>query len=118
MIRGDIIEVLAMLKAAYPHAYRGLTKQDAEAMIALWGNVLRNEDKTLILAAAREFIKHNKKGYAPTVGEVLQIAHGLKGKITSNDDYAMVVLAYRKITGREPKLQGREERLEIAKTND
>ncbi len=36
MTRDDAIMILAVLKAAYPHSFKDLTRRDGEAMVSLW----------------------------------------------------------------------------------
>ena len=70
MTREETIQILAVLKAAYPHAYRDMTRTDAEAMITLWQTQFEAEPYPVISAAVNALISTRTVGYSPTVGEV------------------------------------------------
>lgn len=70
MERAETIEILAVLKAAYPHSFKGLTIKDAESMIKLWTNMFQSEPYEAVNAAVSALIATRTTGYSPTVGEV------------------------------------------------
>lgn len=70
MTREDAISILAVLKAAYPNFYRGMTRVDANAAIDLWATMFDTEDASLVGAAVKTFIASDSKGFPPSIGEI------------------------------------------------
>lgn len=63
-------QALAILKAAYPDSFRGMTRQDAEAMIALWSRQFKEDDPRIVGAAIDRLIANRTSNFTPTIGEV------------------------------------------------
>ena len=82
MTREDTVKLMTMLKAAYPHSYKDLTKPDAEAMLALWQRLFSGDDTAEVFAAVDALISTRTVGYSPTPGEVKEKMQQLK---RSND---------------------------------
>lgn len=70
MDRTETIKILAVLKAAYPHAFKDMTKIDAEAMLSLWGRMFRDNSYAEVNTAIAALISTRTVGYSPTIGEV------------------------------------------------
>lgn len=70
MTRHETAETLAILKAAYPHSFREITKADAEAMLNLWARQFAEDDPKIVSAAIDSLIATRTSGYSPTIGEV------------------------------------------------
>lgn len=70
MTRQEVLMVLATLKAAYPHSFKGLEGIDAEAMVNLWTRQFEAEDAKAVSAAVDALIATRTEGYSPTPGEV------------------------------------------------
>ena len=70
MTRDDTARILAVLKAAYPHAFKGMTRPDAEAMLNLWAIQFEADPPEIVNAAVNALIATRTAGYSPTVGEV------------------------------------------------
>lgn len=70
MDRQQTMMVLSVLKAAYPHAFKDMTKKDGEAMILLWCTMFAEESYEEVNAAIGALIATRTAGYSPTVGEV------------------------------------------------
>jgi hypothetical protein len=69
MTRDDTIRLLAIMKAAYPSAFRGMSRETAEAMLALWADELAPYPPDLVTKAARELIRTGK--FLPNISEML-----------------------------------------------
>lgn len=78
MDRTETIKILAVMKAAYPHAFKDMTKLDGEAMLSLWERMFRDESYTEVNAAVASLISTRTVGYSPTVGEVKEQIQKLK----------------------------------------
>ena len=70
MTKAETVRILAVLKAAYPHAFKNLTKADAEAMLNLWAMQFEADSADLVAAAVNALISSRQAGYSPTIGEV------------------------------------------------
>jgi len=56
MNRDETINILTILKVAYPNGYKNLTKQDAEATIALWLDIFADKPFEIVAMAAKSYI--------------------------------------------------------------
>lgn len=70
MNRQETVRILSVLKAAYPHAFKDITRIDAEAMLNLWEMMFASETYEEVNAAVCALIATRAAGYSPTVGEV------------------------------------------------
>lgn len=70
MDRKDTISILAIMKAAYPSFYKGISKQEAEEIINLWCDMFNNEPVGIVGAAVKSLIETDEKGYPPHIGAV------------------------------------------------
>ncbi|MBQ9557645.1 MAG: hypothetical protein IJU94_03470 [Clostridia bacterium] len=70
MTRDETIKLLAILKAAYPTAFRAMSRETAEAMLALWSDELAPYPSDVVTKAARRFIRRSK--FMPCVSELLR----------------------------------------------
>lgn len=86
MTREETLQVLSILKAAYPHSYRNMTKLDAEAVVNLWHRQFENEDAGAVGAAVDALIATRKEGYSPTIGEVKEQLHRVRSENKSLSD--------------------------------
>ncbi len=92
LTRDDAIIILSTLKAAYPHAYKGLTRRDAEATINLWIRQFADEESTAVAAAVEALISTRTVGYSITPGEVKEQLYSLKSaeSLNESDAWALV----------------------------
>lgn len=70
MTREETVKILALLKVAYPHSFKDITRADAEAMLDLWTMQFREDSMEFVSAAVNALIATRKDGYSPTIGEV------------------------------------------------
>lgn len=70
MTRAEILQILAILKAAFPHSYKNMGKRDIEALVNLWLRQFATEDPQIVSAAVDSLIATRKEGYSPTIGEI------------------------------------------------
>lgn len=92
MNRDETMMILSVLKAGYPHAFKDVTKRDAEAMIILWNNMFAEETYEEVNAAVGALIATRTEGFSPTIGEVKEQLRRLHSKqeIDENAAWAMV----------------------------
>ncbi len=92
MTREETLQVLSILKAAYPHSYRNMTKLDAEAAVNLWYRQFENEDAAAVGAAVDALIATRKEGYSPTIGEVKEQLHRVRTEQQMSDAEAWALV--------------------------
>ena len=72
MTQDETLKIMAVLQAAYPNFYRGMTRQDAEGVVALWADMFAEDSYNTVAAAVRAFIASDSKGFPPVVGQIKQ----------------------------------------------
>lgn len=70
MTREETLQILSVLKAAYPNFYRDMQKRDAESAVALWHDMFADDDSVLVAAAVKTLIATDKQGFPPHIGAV------------------------------------------------
>lgn len=68
MTREETTAILSILKAAYPNAYKGLTRKDANGIISVWQMQFANISMNIILMAVNKYISTNS--FAPAVSDI------------------------------------------------
>lgn len=68
MTRKDTLQVLSILRAAYPNFYRGMAKDDLEGIVNLWASMFADDPPELVAAAVKAFIATDSKGFPPVIG--------------------------------------------------
>ena len=63
------LQVLAVLKAAYPQHYRGLSDGDIRAMATLWASMFEEPYGDVMLAENAHIVT-DARGFCPTIGAV------------------------------------------------
>lgn len=97
MDRTETIKILAVLKAAYPHAFKDMTKIDAEAMLSLWERMFWDDNYAEVNTAIAALISTRTVGYSPTIGEVKEQIQKLRmhNTIDESEAWALVSKACR-----------------------
>ena len=93
MDRQQTVKVLSVLKAAYPHAFKDLTRIDAEAMINLWEMMFSADPYEEVNAAVAALIATRSVGFSPTVGEVKEQLRKLHTKEEIDENSAWVLVS-------------------------
>ena len=66
----DTLKMIAVLKAAYPHSFKDMSRAEADAMVNLWARVFKDDNPLEVSAAIDALISTRTVGYSPTPGEV------------------------------------------------
>lgn len=75
MTREETIKVLAILKAAYPNSYRGMTKEEAHGTVAVWAAQFAAVPVSVVMIAVNKIISKNT--FPPSINEVKDEIRGL-----------------------------------------
>lgn len=70
MERSDVLQIMAILRGAYPQFYRDVSRREAEDTVNLWHDMFRHDDPKLVGAAVKSLIAGDEKGYPPSIGQV------------------------------------------------
>lgn len=70
MDRLETADILAVLKAAYPQFYSGLTQKDANKIVDLWAEMFKDEPVTVVAIAVKAMIASRSNTFPPNIGEV------------------------------------------------
>lgn len=68
MTRQEAIKILSILKAAYPNAYKGMTKEEANGTISIWATQFSNIPLSVVSIAVNKLISTNI--FPPSISEV------------------------------------------------
>lgn len=74
MTKKEALQILAILKAAYPSSYTG-TKEEASGTVSVWCMQFADMPADIVLMAIHQLISTNK--FPPTVAEVKKKIEGL-----------------------------------------
>ena len=70
MTRDDTLDLLSVLKAAYPNFYKDMTRKDADHVIDLWTEMFKDEPVQLVALAVKRHIATDTKGFPPHIGAI------------------------------------------------
>lgn len=97
MNREQVLQMLSILKAAYPHSFQKLGMRDADALVALWERQFAEEDPQAVSAAIDSLIATRTVGFSPTIGEIKEQLYRLRNQeqLSVDDAWASVEHACR-----------------------
>lgn len=75
MTQKEATQILAILKAAYPNSYRGMTKEEAIGTVNVWATQFINIPVNVVMIAVNKLISTNT--FPPSIGEVKEKIRGL-----------------------------------------
>lgn len=75
MDRDSVIKMLGLLKIAYPNSYKEITRDDANAMIALYQKQFFEYDSGIVMTAVEELIGSSK--FPPSIAEIKEKVYSL-----------------------------------------
>ena len=68
MTREETIQILAILKAAYPNSYKNMTKDEASGTVMIWSVQCANIPANIVLLAINKWISSNP--FPPAISEL------------------------------------------------
>ena len=75
MTREETIKVLAILKAAYPNSYKGMTREEAQGTVSVWAMQFAEFPVEVVLLAINKIIASST--FPPTISEVKEKMRGM-----------------------------------------
>lgn len=82
MDRTETAGILAVLRAAYPNFYKGMSRDELVSIVGLWSEMLADYPAGVVAAAVKAHIAADRKGYPPHIGAIIDAI----GKVTKTDD--------------------------------
>ncbi len=70
MTEADTLDLLSVLKAAYPNFYSKMTRRDADSIVSLWTEMFKDEPVELVAVAVKRHIATDTKGFPPHIGAI------------------------------------------------
>lgn len=107
MNREETLKILAVLKGAYPAFYRGMGREDAESIAALWQEMFAADDYQIVAAAVKALISSDAKGYPPHIGAVKAHIWQLTSppEMSDAEAWALAEKAVRRTDWNHPEVQ-------------
>ena len=97
MTRAETLAVMSILKAAYPAYYRDMKRQDAEAVVNLWAEMLADYPADLVAAAVKSHIASDRKGVPPHIGAIIAAIGEISrpAELSEGEAWALIAKALR-----------------------
>lgn len=97
MDRLETADILAVLKAAYPQFYNGLSPKEANRIVDLWAEMFKDEPVMVVAVAVKAMIASRTNTFPPNIGEVkAQIAKmRTPEEMTAAEAWTLVATAIR-----------------------
>lgn len=73
----ETLQVLAIIKVAYPNSFTKLTKQDIEALTKLWERQFKDYDANLVVSAVDTIISTDISDFMPSIARIKQVCNNL-----------------------------------------
>jgi len=83
MMREDVLKVLGIIKIAFPHYYKDVSREQAEHVVSLWGDMFADYDPALVAMAVKTIIASDPNPFPPSIGRVRAEADQIKKLIHS-----------------------------------
>lgn len=69
MNRAETLQIMSILRTAYPSYYKGMSKNEAESVVALWTDRFSQDDPQQVVQAVYAFID-SASPFPPNIGQV------------------------------------------------
>ncbi len=70
MTREQMLDLLVVMQAAYPNFYKGMRKEQADAVLDLWATMFADDPFEVVAMAVKAHIVNDKKGFPPHIGAI------------------------------------------------
>lgn len=97
MTRTETIQVLSILKAAYPSFYKDREKPELESVIGLWCDMFTDETVAEVGTAVKMHIASDERGFPPHIGAIKKAIDTLRhpDTVTEMEAWTLVSRAIR-----------------------
>ena len=92
MTYDETLTIMSVLKAAYPNYYKDMRRSDADAIVALWVEMFKDDPVEIVAVAVKAHIATDKKGFPPHIGAIKEAIVKLKtsDEMTELEAWALV----------------------------
>lgn len=77
MTTNEVLQVLAVIKVAYPNSFNKLTKQDIDALTKLWERQFSEFDAKVVYSAIDTIIATDVSDFMPSIARIKQVCMNL-----------------------------------------
>ena len=97
MTYDETLTIMSVLKAAYPNYYKDMRRSDADAVVALWVEMFKDDPVEIVAVAVKAHIATDKKGFPPHIGAIKEAIVKLKtsDEMTELEAWGCVLKAIR-----------------------
>lgn len=81
MNRTEVIQILAIIKVAYPNSYNNFGAKDNQALVALWEMQFKDYEANKVMQAINTIIATDSSAFCPSIGRIKEEIYKL-----SNDN--------------------------------
>lgn len=93
MNREETLKIMSVLKGAYPNFYRGMTRSEAESIVALWMEMFKDDSYEIVATAVKSIIVTDDSGFPPKIGTVKSMIERLTKKPAMTEQEAWNLIA-------------------------
>ncbi len=105
MTKEEVKQILTYLKNQFPQSFSHLqSDNDANMFVAIWHDILKDEDPKLVQAAVKRLVAENTSGFAPNIGMIrnkMKDIAGLK-PLDADEAWKQVRLVWSRIASDRP----------------
>lgn len=77
MTKSETLQILAIIKVAYPNSFNKFTKQDIEMLAKLWEIQFKEYDYKLVMNAVNTIISTDLTDFMPTIARIKEVCRKL-----------------------------------------
>ena len=70
MNKNEVIEMLALIRVAYPSSFRNMPEADIKAIVALWTRQFEEYDVNIVKCAIDSIISTDTSDFMPSIGKI------------------------------------------------
>ena len=83
MKKNEILKIILILKASYPYAFKDMSEQDVESMVALYQEMFKENSYEDVSIAIKNIIRTSE--YMPTIATIKNKLYEIKHPIQENN---------------------------------
>lgn len=80
MTNKEVMQLIFIIKAAYPKFYQRMTEEDIKNMHEVWSMVISDYDYKTACAGVQSYIINDREGFPPSPGQIIDHIHKLTEK--------------------------------------
>ena len=92
MERNEILQIMAVLRGAYPHFYRDISRKEAEDTVNLWQAMFAEDDARLAAAAVKSIVVSDTREFPPTIAHVKEQMRKLTERDAASEQEAWLLV--------------------------